>query len=179
MAARTLTQSFLREAVEYRPDTGEFFWRSSRPKHHFRTEHGRNIWHSQFAGKPAGSPDVSGYRRIYLLGSLHRAARLAYLYMQGEWPKVIDHINGDPTDDRWENLRNVSQRRNSLNVKRKKNNTSGFNGVWYCRRGDLWNAEIKVHGQKIFLGTFEDKDDAIRARKVADAMFGYTNGVRS
>lgn len=96
-----LTQKYLHYVLHYDPVLGEFYWRHPAP--------GRSV-----AG-PAGSVGGSGYRYICIDGKQYSAGRLAWFYMYGRWPQEIDHINRDPDDDRWENLREVSRRENNLN----------------------------------------------------------------
>jgi len=63
-------------------------------------------------------------------GSRHLAHRLAWLYMAGAWPSgVIDHMNGDPSDNRWSNLRDVTQAENNAN--RRKVRTDAGEGHAY------------------------------------------------
>ncbi len=62
-------------------------------------------------------------------GQKYVSSRLAWLYMLGEWPKFyMDHINGDETDDRWENLREATQRLNNANARKRKGNQGGTLG---------------------------------------------------
>lgn len=84
---------------------------------------------------------------------------------------VVDHINGDIYDNRKSNLRVVTQAQNSMNQKKSKNNTSGVSGVY--SHNNKWCAHIKLNGENIFLGIFENFDDAVMARKNAeDKYFG-------
>lgn len=104
------------------------------------------------------------------------AARCAWLYMTGAWPEpfYIDHINGDPTDDRWCNLRLATQRLNNANARMRKNNTSGIKGVHWDRERKKWFAAINdAVGHRRALGRFERLEDAAEAyRKAAQELFG-------
>ena len=92
----------------------------------------------------------------------------------------IDHINGDPSDNRIENLRLVTMSENMRNKKRYGSNTSGIVGV--ALRSDMregtarWRAQINIDGKNIKLGSFKTKDEAISARKEAEARFGFSEG---
>lgn len=83
----------------------------------------------------------------------------------------IDHINGNPRDNRLINLRVVTRTQNMRNTRINKNNTSGVKGVsWYTSR-NKWCAAIEIGRRKIHLGLFESIDDAIKARE--DAAIKY------
>jgi len=109
-----------------------------------------------------------------------KAHRLAWLYMTGKWPeKDIDHINHNPTDNRWENLRPINDKENSKNKKLQPNNKSGFNGVHFqeYNRNDktyrYWIAQIGLNNEIIYLGSFKNKEGAIQARKEANIKYGF------
>lgn len=91
--------------------------------------------------------------------------------MHGVDPDDIDHINGDPSDNRLENLRNVSHEVNGRNLARRKNNTSGVTGV--SRHGSKWVARICPSRRTIYIGIFDSFDDAVAARRAAEVKYGY------
>jgi len=76
----------------------------------------------------------------------------------------VDHIDGNPSNNRKNNLRLVTTQQNGFNQKIRINNTSGVTGVWYSNNACLWYAEIKINGKKAGLKGFIDKNSAIRAR---------------
>ena len=168
---------FLHEALSYDPATGALKWKE-RPRHHFNSDAAWKRENTKHAGLRAGCIDHYGHRTFGFLGVKFRAARIIYLMVTGVLPDVVDHINGDRSDDRWENLRSVSHRENLLNMRLKRGNTSGFNGVWFSHNEQKWKSEIKVNWKKIHLGTFDCLDDAVAARVAADIQYGYANGVR-
>lgn len=88
----------------------------------------------------------------------------------------VDHIQHPPrnehkVDNRKSNLRIVKHADNSKNHVVQINNTSGTSGVHYCSRDSKWIARISVDGNRIHLGSFDDKDDAIRVRKEAEIKY--------
>lgn len=93
--------------------------------------------------------------------------------MTGEDPLEIDHINGDPKDNRWANLRSVISAENAKNQKRRKDNTSGVCGVYWREDSRKWRAMIGHNGRLIRVGTFERKEDAIAARLAAQQKLDY------
>lgn len=156
---RNLTAERLREVIIYDPETGIFTWRISRP--------------GCVAGRVAGTVLPGGWRQIEIDYTLHRAARLAWLYVTGEWPRpglLVDHENRRRGDDRWSNLREATCAQNSRNRGSCRRNTSGHVGVHPVRGGARWGAEIGVDGRSIYLGCFADKADAIAARVAAEKL---------
>lgn len=104
----------LKEVLSYNPRDGEFIWISPN-KNHMDKMH-----------KVAGticvtkSRPYSKYINIFIDGKGYRAHRLAWLYHYGEWPEVVDHINGDTLDNSIKNLRSVDCASNSQNHNYKK-----------------------------------------------------------
>lgn len=143
----------LRRIVSYNAETGDFPWLQNRG--------GRR------AGAKAGTVR-KGMRKPDILICVRKkqylAHRLAWLYVHGEFPKGdIDHINGDPSDNRISNLRDVSHRTNMENRKgAQANNKTRKLGVSPDGRGKL-RATIQVDGKHKHLGTFVDADKAHEA----------------
>jgi len=84
---------------------------------------------------------------------------------------VVDHINGDPLDNRKINLRVCKQIENMRNLKTPKDNKSGYKGVWRDTVCQKWCAEIRCNKVKYWLGRFENIEDAIRAREEAEIKY--------
>jgi len=169
--------SFLKESVDYDPDTGIFHWKKERPLNHFFSELYCKAWSSRFGGKELKAGD-QGY--VYVQLNYHgrkkrvRAHRLAWAFVHGTWPEnQIDHINGDRADNRIVNLRVVTNAENGRNRKLSKNNSSGYNGIYKTKRNNSWHVEIHYNKRRIFLGQFEKLEDAVRARKEANLKYGY------
>jgi len=141
----------LRELLDYNPDTGIFIWKVNPCK-------------NKKAGIEAGSI-ATGYRTIKVLKKRYQAHRLAWLYVYGEMPlKLIDHINGNPLDNRIVNLREATNYENSQNIyKPQTNNTSGFLGITYMPKKKKWRAKITVEGKRLSLGYYKTPEDAHKA----------------
>ena len=151
-----ITQNELKELMEYDPETGVFTWKVS-PN-----------WAIK-AGSVAGNTTHKGYRRITINGKEYRCARLAYFYMTGQWPKnEMDHINREPADDRWENLREFTSTQNNRNRGSFKNNTSGHKGVCWMKQNNKWRAQIWVDNKFKNLGLFNTIEEAVAVRKEAE-----------
>jgi len=74
--------------------------------------------------------------------------------------KVVDHINGDPSDNRRENLRVCSQAENSRNCTVRKHNRIGIKGVYADPRRGTYRAQIRIDGKKVALGSYRTVDEA-------------------
>lgn len=151
MAKADLTAQRLRELLHYDPDTGVFTRAVS--------QKGRN----GRAGCVAGGKTDSGYIRIGIHNRLHMAHRLAWLYVFGAWPAgVVDHIDGDKTNNRIENLRDVSTSVNMQNQRTAQaKNASGFLGV--TRHGNRFEASIKLNGVNHYIGSYATPETAHEA----------------
>lgn len=102
----------------------------------------------------------------YVLGSRGGAEKvLLHRFICGVTdPRVqIDHIHGDKLDNRKQVLRRCSNSQNHANAGLQKNNTSGYKGVYWNSRDEVWQARIQVNGQGISLGTFPNKEEAAYA----------------
>ena len=79
----------------------------------------------------------------------------------------IDHISGDPLDNRRANLRVCTHQQNMFNQRRRSNNTSGYTGVSYLKNTRSFEAYIMCHGIKRRVGLFHNAPEAARARDLA------------
>jgi len=124
-------------------------------------------------GQLAGDTNKDGIR-IGILGNQYRAHRLAWFYMKGFWPSYnIDHINGNNTDNRIKNLRDVTQSVNVKNACIRKDNTSGYTGIkWEPDRG-VYRVYITIKGKYKYLGRTKDLEEAILLRKSHEKELGY------
>lgn len=85
--------------------------------------------------------------------------------------KIVDHINRKPWDNRKENLRVCYQSSNKQNQSLYSNNKNGVIGVDYAWRLEKWRANITVDGERHYLGLYENKEDAIRARLLGEIEY--------
>jgi hypothetical protein len=142
-----ITQSELLLQLRYDPETGDFV---------------RLVRHRRWkAGDKAGTLHSTGYVHIGINKKLYKAHRLAFLYMNGEWPKdEVDHINRDKSDNRWCNLREATRAQNMWNIGMYTTNTSGFKGVYWDKQYDTWRAEIHRNGKRVFSARFNTAEEA-------------------
>ena len=89
----------------------------------------------------------------------------------GEWPEMLDHINGDRLDNRLKNLRPVSKRENNFNKKMRGDNTSGVIGVRWHKQRHKWNARIALDGKERSLGMYDNIEAAREARLKAELQY--------
>ena len=116
MAGRIeLTQEFLKECLHYNELLGHFIWKV-RPLYHFKNKHGQNYFNARFAGEVAGGLDEKGYVRVRISDFRFKVHRLVFLYLFGEVPEYVDHINGIKDDNRLLNLRGASNKDNCRNI---------------------------------------------------------------
>lgn len=146
-----ITQSDLKELLNYDCKTGIFTWSKNR----------RGV----IVNKPLGTDNGYGYLRITVLGKSYYAHRLAWLYVHGEMPKEqIDHINCNKSDNRICNLREVTAKENQHYKKNaQKNSKSKVLGVSWHSKANKW----QVHFMNKYVGIFNSIQDATIAYKKA------------
>jgi hypothetical protein len=141
-----LTQERLKELLHYNPETGLFSWLVNRA---------RGATKGVIAGTlKEGRIDIMVFRKHY------KAHRLAWLYVHGSFPKEqIDHINGNPSDNRLSNLREATHSENQQNIRRAQvNSKTGVLGVSPCR--GKFQASIKANNKQYNLGKFNSIEEA-------------------
>lgn len=161
----------LRRAFSYDAGTGILTWQA-RPLSDFASKNAWAVWNAKHAGKPAGWLDSNRYRLIRFRGRCLKGSRVAWAIVTGEIAEVIDHQDGDTTNDRIANLRDVSAAENARNRARAVTNRTGATGV-YVSRGKRYSAQINVDGKRKYLGTYPDFETATRIRKEAEAIYGF------
>jgi len=96
----------------------------------------------------------------YIVGNLDRKNvrehRLIFMLHHGFLPKVIDHIDGNSTNNCIENLREATHSRNSMNQKLNSKNTSGVKGVSWKKDRQKWHVRVKINQKDKHLGYFDD-----------------------
>ena len=158
MIKADITQSRLCELLHYAPDTGEFIWKVQRG-------------HKIKPGSVAGSKNVLGYIELRVDDKLYLAHRLAFLHVEGYLPEYqVDHKNGHRHDNRWANLRHVTQTCNSQNQMISPRNTSGVPGVSWTTKRYKWQAYMMLHQKKIHLGYYIEPLEAALARFTAEVQ---------
>lgn len=106
-----------------------------------------------------------------------RPVKLHRVILKVTDPKIlVDHKNGNPLDNRKENLRLCNKQQNAYNAKKRKRATSKYKGVHFDNKRQLWSARIStknvnglVYGK--FLGYFTLEEDAAKAYNNAAEMY--------
>lgn len=147
----------IRQCFSYDPASGEIRW--------LRCCHVSRI--GSIAGWVGGNHP---YRHISISGEYSLLAHhVAWAIHFGRWPKSIDHINGDGTDNRLCNLRECDQKTNSQNIRKAKvNSLTQVLGVWKHPNG-RFRATICIDGKSKHIGYFSTPEDAHAAYRVVKA----------
>lgn len=155
----------LRQLLRYDPRTGLLFWKERKSCPQFS---------ARYAGKEALTSVRHGYRYGEIFNKPVSAHRVAFTIYYGKHPNgEIDHINGDRSDNRISNLRDVTRTINARNMKKSVANKSGVTGVSFYKASAKWQSRIMANGKYLHLGYFDNFEDAVSARKKAEETFGY------
>ena len=141
-----MDQIKLKSLLNYNCETGVFKWINTKG----------NVKGGSVAGR-----SMHGYVSIKIDGRDYMAHRLAWLYVHGEWPKnEIDHINRNRSDNSIINLRDVTRQCNQHNHGIRKDNTSGYRGVFFNKKEGKYEARVRLNGKRLFLGYFITSHEA-------------------
>jgi hypothetical protein len=129
---------------------------------------------SVYVGDIAGTTRVDDYIVVRVNGRMHKAHHVVWLLKTQNWPNGnLDHIDGDISNNRIENLREADHRMNARNQKLRSTNKSGVCGVCWESQKKRWRATINGENGKENIGHFINKSDAIAARRAREIEFGY------
>ena len=153
----TLTQDLLKQLIFYDPESGECTRIQKTAMRHK-------------IGEVVGSLDKStGYKRVTLFYKQYWIHRIIWLYMTGDMPNVIDHINHNPQDNRFQNLRNTTQSGNMRNRFIPTESNTKVTGVYKRSDCNSFSAEIA----NVKLGCFKSFFEAVCARKSAELLYSF------
>jgi len=137
----TLSQEQLKEWFNYHSD-GYLVWAVSRGK--------------AKSGKKAGMIHKNGYLRTGINGKVYSNHRLIYIWHYGKTSKFIDHIDGNPLNNKIDNLREANAIENQQNAKLSVKNTSGYKNVTLCPQTKKWAVKLRVDGKIKTVGRYND-----------------------
>lgn len=155
---------YIKEALRYDPNLGQLIW-IVRPRHHFVSDDAMLHWNGKFPGKVAGCIR-RGHVCVGLMGGQYVAHRICWVLAGRSLPSPemhLDHINGDPCDNRLSNLRIATYSQNNSNKRNRSDNSSGIKGVSWRKDTRTWDARIMVNKQQYYLGVFGTKELAAAA----------------
>lgn len=113
----------------------------------------------------------------------YRSVSLHRLVLNADNSEKVDHIKHNTKDCRKEMLRIVTDSQNSMNKRIYKNNTSGYTGVIFNKRMSKWISYIGKNNKRIYLGSFESIEDAVKVRKDAEIKYfgeySYDNSMKN
>lgn len=146
---------------------GKLYWKPRSGKW-FKTERSFKTWNARYAGKEAFTASLQGYKTGSINDVSLRAHRVIWAMTYGYWPKnQIDHIDGDRSNNRIENLREATNQENRINTGKRSNNKSGYKGVWWSKQKNRWVSEVKKGRIRKHLGYFVCPYAAHEAYKAA------------
>lgn len=173
-----MTTELLKTLFDYDPVSGALLHRERSPGQFY--DSGKisaatrcRQWNGLYAGKQAGRDGGNGYLKVSVNYKKMYVHRVAWQMIHGVAPKVIDHINGNRSDNRLENLRSVEHSDNAKNARKRRDNKSGATGVHWSSSTRKWCAEITVDGERRVLGYFSNMKLAQQVRREAQNKMGF------
>lgn len=159
MSKQIISQSRLKELLNYDSGTGTFIWKKS----------GTGRRKSLIAGNIGDQ----GYLSINIDKQHYKAHRLAFLYMDGVFPPdEVDHIDNIRHHNKWENLRYSTKSENMRNKLVARHNTSGVTGVSWSKGSNKWAAYMNHNGSRIY-SKHDDWFEAVCFRKSLEIQYGF------
>ena len=141
----------VQELLSYDPKTGKLYWKQSVAR-----------WIKP--GDEAGTRSKHAFD-VTIDKESYRAHRIIWLMETALDPgdSLIDHIDGNPYNNKFTNLRLATSMQNQCNQRRRSDNTSGLKGVSWSEERKKWQTGIQINGKRIGLGRFNTKEEAYAA----------------
>lgn len=143
---------YINSILSYNDSDGELYWKYRHDKN--------KTWNTRFANKIAGTINKPNknkdyYRRILNVnGQMLKAHHIVWLLKTKSWTeKEIDHIDRNPLNNKWSNLRESDRFLQCKNSNIRKDNISGYKGVSFMNREQKWKAEIWINKKYKYLGS--------------------------
>ena len=143
----TLTQEQAHRLFEYRD--GVLYWKE-RPKNSRKPK----------GDMEAGTQSGHGYKKVRINKKAFYVHQLVFLMQHGYIPDLIDHIDGDPSNNKIDNLRQANKTENSYNSKMRVDNTSGHKSVVWHKGANKWMVQLQLEKKSKYFGVFDDFDFA-------------------
>jgi len=122
-------------------------------------------WYARFLPKYANGGKFVASRGIYIEGTtravyMHRVILSRMLGRELLRNEYVDHIHGNTLDNRRSEIRLSTPSQNNMNKHKQSNNTSGYKGVYLCKRSNKWRVSIWANGKRKAFGHFDNAADA-------------------
>ena len=155
-------KSYFEQYLTYNEKLGKLFWKKKTKPNNNRVK----------VGREAGYSNCYGYKNIGLENQEYMYHRVLWVMHHGSIPRdrQIDHIDQNPQNNHISNLRIVTDAENKLNLPMRKTNKSGHRGVHWDKNRKKWFAQIQRNKKTTALGRFDNLEDAVKARKKAEAI---------
>jgi hypothetical protein len=161
MSHKVLSYAYFNELLSYYKQTGKIYQKKKRPK--------------VAVGSEAGTITPSGYRYVQLFGHKYPIHHLVWLFETKSFPeKYLDHKDGNPLNNKFTNLREVTIKQNTENRGKQKNNKTGFKGVSFNNRLQKYVSQIQHNSQTIYLGVYKTPEEAsLMYQAAAKVLFSH------
>ena len=160
-----LPQELFNEYLRYDKNEGKLYWTKKSASKIVQDPKGN--W------PEAGYVNSMGYHKFQLKGRVYSTARLIFFLENGHYPETVDHYDQNKLNNHISNLIGTTYAGNAKNLKLSKANRSGCTGVKNNYK-DSFTAEIDYDGNHEYLGTFQSYEEAVKARKAAEKLFGFS-----
>lgn len=156
---KRITFEQAQEFFFYDPVSAKVFWLKKPTRGRVQVDDEAGFFHNS-----------NNHRYVTFLGETYAITNIISLIMTGEWPPCeVDHINRDPLDNHWENLRLANRSQNGANRNLPRNNTSGYRGVSWHKKTKKWRVTLSGRHCRVF----GNKEDAAHCYdKIAKELFG-------
>lgn len=183
MRREDITVDLLRQLLRYEPETGKLFWRHRSPgmftpTNNKTAEQLCRWWNGRFAGQEAlTATGPENCRQGRVLSTPVYAHQVAWAMQTGAWPAhEVDHEDGDRSNNRFRNLRDVTHAENMKNKRLYKNGNGVIHGVAKHKTRGTWQAYITIDGKRQYIGTYACWGQAVNARKLYERDFHSNHG---
>ena len=156
----------LKNQLNYDPDSGIFNWK----------EKGSGRRANLVAGSlKDGRDGKNKWRRIVFEAQEYTSGQIAWALMKGEFPDfIVDHIDQNPLNDKWINLRRGDNFVSQRNQRKSSNNKTGITGVKWVANQGIYHAIIGIGGKQQYLGCSADFFEICCVRKKAEFQYNYS-----
>ncbi len=180
MIKNNINIDFLNKILRYDNDTGMVYWKE-RDESITPNTSALKKWNTIYSYTEAGWKNKKGYITIGVKHDIETNGKLikllchrvVFALVNGRWPEtLLDHRNGNPSDNRINNLEESNHSKNAKNSK--PYGQSGYKNIQYDSRGDgKWRVRIRVNGKEVHIGNYKRLEDAIEARDIAYREHDY------